>query len=240
MNTSKLNLKKQFVLWGTIILVLAQCYTLGFVYRNFTVANIVFYYLLVGSLVAIWGAKLQAGGLHHIIALLWGLVTWAVLGGGFVGVAVVALYIALYIMRTNTISPHRSNSHRRNRGSSTPVQKTGTLSCYGRFAFTCIPMPWLRYTLDLDRGILTRDCLFPGRLDKDSIKKDSWGKDDDLVLKQVFDWDFSTKLYRRLSGVSCFEFQSKKIGKSGDKRIHWHNLPIKMVAPLREKLIEIN
>lgn len=234
---SSLNFRKHFVLWGTICIVLAWCYGIGYVIRNQTLPNVIFYVLLGVALATIWAFKLQVGLFHLIVAAIWAAATWAFLGGGILGKGIVIWYIALYIMRTKAIStpPKKKSSKQQQQ-----PRKTGRISYYGRFAWTRIPMPWLKYTLDLDKGILTRDCLFPGPLDKDSVKKDFWGKDDDLVLKQVFDWDFSTKLYRRFAGVSCFEFQSKKIGKSGEKRVHWHNLPSKMVEPLREKLIELN
>ena len=94
--------------------------------------------------------------------------------------------------------------------------------------------------MDLDNGLLTRDNFFPEKPDKEDSKRDFLGKDDDLLLSQVFDWSFSTRLYRTLAGTSCFEFQSKKIGKSGDKKNHWHCLPASMTESLRFKLIELN
>ena len=246
MNNTSIDYRKQFMLWGTVALILANCFVVGHVLRYFDMANRVAYFLSLAILAWIWLTKRESGWGHFIAAAIWGIITWAVLGGGFFAVAIIALYIALYIMRNNALFTHTGGSPRPHRvhggwhARSRAVPTTGVIKAYGRVPFLRIPMPWLKYTLDLDNNIFTRDCLLPGPLDRDATRKDFFGRDDDLVLKQVFDWAFSTKLYRLLSGVSCFEFQSKKIGKTNDMFVHWHNVPNKLVRPLRERLIKLS
>ena len=245
MNNTSIDYRKQFILWGTVALMLANCFVAGYVLRHFDMANRIAYFLSLGVLGWVWLTKRENGWGHLIAALAWAIITWAVLGGGLFAIAIIALYIALYIMRNNALFAHTGHHrpHRVHGGwctRSRAIPTSGVIKAFGRIPFLRIPMPWLKYTLDLDRCMLTRDCLFPGPFDKDAIKKDFFGKDDDMALKQIFGWSFTTGPYRHLSGITCFEFQSKKIGRSGEKEFHWHNMPIKIADPLREKLIDLN
>ena len=181
---------------------------------------------------------------HHICAFMWSLLTTYLLGW-FWGAAEVIIYWVSYFIKVKYTPKTSSKSSKKDdEDSDEDSDEASTdnteIVKFGRLPFVRIPLPWLKYTLDLELGVLTRDCLFPEKRDKDNPKRDFLGKDDDLLLNQVFDWSFSTKLWRKLAGTSCFEFQSKKIGKSGDKKTHWHFVPASMIKPLRAKLIKVN
>lgn len=235
MSTSFNNLRRLCGI-GIIIIIALQIFAVFSALEKYTPSNIIFY----GVLVYFSMRSLFSDKPHHICAFMWSLLTAYLLGWFWGGLAVI-LYWVLYILKVR--AAHKSGQTQHNatrRTRATAVQTTGVIKRYGRIPLVRIPIIWLKYTLDLDLGVLTRDNLFPEKRDKDDTQKDLLGKDDDLLLKQVFDWSFSTKLWRRLAGTSCFEFQSKKIGRSGDKKKHWHCMPNSMVEPLRAKLIELN
>ena len=230
MNTSKRNL----VLVSTLTVIILQVVAVISAFVKYTPVNVIFYGLAVYFAMR----NLFSNQPHHIWATMWSVCT-AYLLGWFFGLVEIVVYWILYFIKVKNSGP--APSSRRTRPINDQfIQTSGTITCFGRIPFVRIPMPWLKYTLDLDRGLLTRDNFFPDKPDNDDGKRDAFGKDDDLLLKQVFDWSFSTKLYRTVAGTSCFEFQSKKIGKSGDKKNHWHCLPSYMTESLRLKLIELN
>lgn len=211
---------------------------------KYTTSNIIFYYVMVYFTMS----NLFSERPHHICAFMWSLLTAYLLGWFWGGMAVL-VYWGLYFIKVKyapkTSSKSSSKSSKKDDEDSDEDSDDAStddtqIVKFGRIPFVRIPLPWLKYTLDLELGVLTRDCLFPEKRDKDNPKRDLLGKDDDLLLNQVFDWSFSTKPWRILAGTSCFEFQSKKIGKSGDKKNHWHCIPSSMIKPLRAKLIEVN
>ncbi len=233
-NTSK---RKLFVLIGIFAVIILQVVAVFAALAKYTPSNVIFYVLVVYlSMRNLFSQKP-----HHIAAAMWTICT-AYLLGWFFGIIEVVVYWALYFIKVknNPAASASTGSGRTRTVQATVIQTSGTITNFGRIPFLRIPMPWLKYTLDLDNGLLTRDNFFPEKPDKEDSKRDFLGKDDDLLLSQVFDWSFSTRLYRTLAGTSCFEFQSKKIGKSGDKKNHWHCLPASMTESLRFKLIELN
>lgn len=235
MNTT-MNKVRNFLIVGMLIVIVLQVCAVFSALVKYTPSNVIFYCIMVYFTMR----NLFSEKPHHICAFLWSLLT-AYLLGLFWGALTVILYWVLYFLKVR--AAHTSSQPQRNatqRTRATVVQTTGTIKRFGRIPFVRLPIPWLKYTLDLDQGVLTRDNFFPERHDKDDSRHDFLGKDDDLLLKQVFDWSFSTKLWRRVAGTSCFEFQSKKIGRTGDKKKHWHCLPNGMVESLRHKLIEVN
>lgn len=232
MNTTNIKLRN-VVIASTAIVILLQFFAIILAFVKYTPSNVVFY----GITVYFTMRNLFSQKPHHIFAFMWSLLT-AYLLGWFFGAIEIILYWLLYFIKVKYM-PSATPTSGATPTSSATVQ-SGVIKRYGRLPFVRIPLPWLKYTLDLDLGVLTRDCLFPEKRDKDNPKRDLLGKDDDLLLNQVFDWSFSTKLWRKLAGTSCFEFQSKKIGKSGDKKTHWHCLPDSMIKPLRGKLIQVN
>lgn len=238
MNTTKLREKVKF---AGLMLIILQLLALIIVWTKCDVANSFFYIILTYFAMR----NLLYEKPHQVCAVLWSMMTLlAVLGLIFGGIAVV-LYWWMYSIHakytTPTTTGHPKAKHGARQTTKTEITQTaGIIQCFGRIPFVRLPIPWLKYTLDLDHGVLTRDNFFPEKHDKDDSRHDFLGKDDDLLLKQVFDWSFSTKLWRRVAGTSCFEFQSKKIGRTGDKKNHWHCLPNGMVESLRHKLIEVN
>lgn len=229
MSTSNTKLRS-FILKSIAIVIALQLFAVISAFVTYTPSNVVFY----GVTVYFTMRNLFSERPHHIFAFMWSLLT-AYLLGWFFGAIEVILYWVLYFIKVK-YTTHRPSAT----PASSATAQSGVIKRYGRIPFVRIPLPWLKYTLDLDLGVLTRDCLFPEKHDKDNTRRDLFGKDDDLLLNQVFDWSFSTKLWRKLAGTSCFEFQSKKIGKSGDKKNHWHCIPASIVNPLRNKLIEVN
>lgn len=221
MNTTK---KRNFVIGGILLFIILQFIAVLSALLNYNLLNILFYFITIYFSIK----NLFSPKKHCIIAVIWSILTIYLLGNFFGGMILIT-YWGLYVIKKNT-SPDEPNRGREN--------ERGTIKRFARVPFVRIPIPWVIYTLDLENAILTRDSLFPER-DKSNGRRDFIGKDDDLPLKQVFDWSFSTKLWRKLAGTSCFEFQSKKIGRSGDKKTHWHNLPNELITPLRSKLIEL-
>lgn len=210
------------------LLLIAQIFTVFAAWHRYTLSNAIFYYIAAGmALYGLFGKKS-----HVVWATMWSIMTAYVLG--IFGPIVVISYWGLFVIkRKQSVDGFEGED-----GSSEfEEDDSKVITMYGRLPFLRIPLPWLKYTLDLEHLILTRDNFFPD-WDRDDGRHDLVGKDDDLLLKQVFDWAFSTKLWRLLAGTSCFVFQSKKIGRSGDKRTHWHCIPSELVEDLRRALIE--
>ena len=232
------NVKKRNLLIGGLLIVLILQICAAFAaLAKYTTDNVIFYYVMVYFTMR----NLLSERPHHICAFLWSLRTTYLIG--MFGVIDVVVYWVLYLLKVKYTPKSSSKSSKKDEEDSDDASTDNTktkITKFGRIPFVRIPLPWLKYTLDLELGVLTRDCLFPEKRDKDDPKRDILGKDDDLLLNQVFDWNFSTKLWRKLAGTSCFEFQSKKIGKSGDKKNHWHYIPASMVSPLRNELIKVN
>lgn len=233
MKTSQMKKRNLLIVSEAIVIVL-QLLALIMVWLKYDAVNVVFYHVLVYFTMQ----NLFSQKPHHICASLWSIMTIFVIGW-FFGIVAVTIYWAMYCLKVKN-SPRSNIPQPQPQPRGTTAQNPGVIKRYGRIPFVRIPLPWLKYTLDLELSVLTRDCLFPEKRDKDNPKRDFLGKDDDLLLNQVFDWSFSTKLWRTLAGTSCFEFQSKKIGKSGDKKTHWHFVPASMIKPLRATLIKVN
>lgn len=213
MNTT-MNKVRNFLIVGMLIVIVLQVCAVFSALVKYTPSNVIFYCIMVYFTMR----NLFSEKPHHICAFLWSLLT-AYLLGWFWGALTVILYWVLYFLKVR--AAHTSSQPQRNatqRTRATVVQTTGTIKRFGRIPFVRLPIPWLKYTLDLDQGVLTRDNFFPERHDKDDSRHDFLGKDDDLLLKQVFDWSFSTKLWRRVAGTSCFEFQSKRLEEPGIRK----------------------
>lgn len=201
-------------------------------YDHWTIGNMVLF-IIVSCL-----AISQIFGKNHMVgAIIWSILVFGPLRW-FFGTIEVALYWFLFSKRKKSSSTSTSSDNPTDRDS---VPTSGIITKCGRIPFVRIPIPWLKYSLDLDTNIFTRDTPFAEKASRNKKgHRDFIGKDNDLPLVQVFDWDFSSSFYRMLAGTTCFGFQSKKIGREGDKKIHWHYIPQEFVPILRTRLRKLN
>ena len=170
MNTT-MNKVRNFLIVGMLIVIVLQVCAVFSALVKYTPSYVIFYCIMVYFTMR----NLFSEKPHHICAFLWSLLT-AYLLGWFWGALTVILYWVLYFLKVR--AAHTSSQPQRNatqRTRATVVQTTGTIKRFGRIPFVRLPIPWLKYTLDLDQGVLTRDNFFPERHDKDDSRHDFLG-----------------------------------------------------------------
>jgi len=105
-----------------------------------------------------------------------------------------------------------------------PAEHIGPQRVYALIPIIRIPTPWLWYTWDRGRKVLTQEGWF--------IKRG-----DPLYLKEVQDCRYSNALVRAICGTATLESMSKKIHV--DHYLPWHRLPAWLALEVADEVANL-